>query len=209
MNKRKRKILITAFIVGMVLLTGLAVSFPAISKYFTNMDFNATSWCDVTVTFTGYHEGEVVSKPVEHSPFSSVPGGTPVDTITVDVSWSSYGEYVDWSTLIISGDLEIWKLGLRQTKIAEISKESYTIHEQGEEAMSGSVTFTVDVNNLLSGVPYSLLNPDGIETWLVGFYIIIDGSVYDIDGEEQLTASTPEIFHQYTFYEVESTFGFE
>lgn len=189
---------ISALVLGIVLFVP---EFALMKTDEEDFDLGANAACAVTVEYYGYYEGDVVAiPPIENAPWSI--GGQAIDELAIDVSWVVAGDYMDWTTLMVSGELHLYVLdyaGRNPVEITPYLVDSAFVFS-GESVMIDSTSYRISLANLLSGVTPTFSGPDEVY-WHIQAIIEVTARATDDYGASHQD-STGVMEATYTIYDV-------
>lgn len=170
-----------------------------------DFDMGSTANCSVSVEYYGYYEGERVTLPLWNAPFEI--GGQIIDSMGIDITWTVTGQYMDWNTLGISGALKLYRLDYMGGNPMDItpSMTGRAFYYTGETALTGTVSYTIPLLELLNGVAVTYRDAN-IAYWTIRAETVISGSAMD-DYGVLYTDSTGALRANYAIYDAAS--GFE
>ena len=202
-----RNKMLAMLLIGLAAVPVMLLTTGLVDSRFAPLTFSSEMGCDVTVTFLALDEfGNIVQKPILFSPFSLTAGGVIIESFDVTIDWSAAGTYVDWETLKIWGNMEIHKLDWQGVEDQDLSIPSHYFVYEGEIHKTGSVSFTIMVEDILNGLPNTYEMTEG-EYWDLKFDLTVYGSINDVSGTE-MTANTGEISKTVRLWDIDAEFYF-
>lgn len=154
----------------------------------------------------GMKEGQRVTPP-----FAFISQDKEIDAIGVEASWAAQGSDIQWNTLIIAGDFEIWLCDSRGTPKEDITPMRMDFLFTGEGAIEKTISFELACSSLLEGYSYSGFDYSSRQM----YYWIIE-IILDVNGQVEQTRSDLPVLQdnfsdsvQYTVYWSEAAFSLQ